>query len=100
MMSSDFIAAATVRPSSMVSIEAREGVTTGISAADRARTIATGGHFATHHAHRFAKKGEAVRAHEVGYAHHLEHREPGAQPLLFHRGSCSQLQIEEDELAA
>ncbi|HXF30214.1 MAG TPA: 3,4-dihydroxy-2-butanone-4-phosphate synthase [Solirubrobacterales bacterium] len=36
----------------------------------------------------------------VGLAHHLEHREPGARPLLFYRGSYSQIQIEEDELAA
>ena len=31
---------------------------------------------------------------------HLEHREPGAKPLLFYRGSYSEIQIEEDELAA
>ena len=36
----------------------------------------------------------------VGLAHHLEHREPGAKPLLFYRGAYSQLHIEEDELAA
>jgi 3,4-dihydroxy-2-butanone 4-phosphate synthase len=36
----------------------------------------------------------------VGVAHHLEHRDPGAKPLLFYRGSYSQLHIEEDELAA
>jgi 3,4-dihydroxy-2-butanone 4-phosphate synthase len=36
----------------------------------------------------------------VGIAHHLEHREPGARPLLFYRGSYSEIQIEEDELAA
>jgi flavin reductase (DIM6/NTAB) family NADH-FMN oxidoreductase RutF len=36
----------------------------------------------------------------VGLAHHLEHREPGAKPLLFYRGTYSQLHIEEDELAA
>jgi 3,4-dihydroxy-2-butanone 4-phosphate synthase len=89
-----------------------------------------------HHSDRFAKKGEAVRSHEVefhdhdlgvptlpgalatiaceveaihpagdheiviGTARHLEHREPGAEPLLFYRGSYSQIQIEEDELAA
>jgi 3,4-dihydroxy-2-butanone 4-phosphate synthase len=89
-----------------------------------------------HHSDRFAKKGEAVRSHEVdfddhdlgvpvlpdslatvvcqveaihpagdheivvGHAHHLEHREPGAKPLLFWRGSYSEIQIEEDELAA
>jgi 3,4-dihydroxy-2-butanone 4-phosphate synthase len=89
-----------------------------------------------HHSDRFAKKGGAVRAHEVdfddhdlgvpvlpdslatvvcevesiypagdheivvGLAHHLEHREPGAKPLLFYRGSYSEIQIEEDELAA
>ncbi len=89
-----------------------------------------------HHSDRFAKKGDAVRAHEVeftdhdlgvptlpgalatiacevcaihpagapeivvGTARHLEHREPGAEPLLFYRGSYSQIQIEEDELAA
>jgi 3,4-dihydroxy-2-butanone 4-phosphate synthase len=89
-----------------------------------------------HHSDRFAKKGEAVRAHEVafhdhdlgvptlpealatiacevhaihpagdheivlGYARHLEHRDPGSRPLLFYRGSYSQLTIEEDELAA
>jgi 3,4-dihydroxy-2-butanone 4-phosphate synthase len=89
-----------------------------------------------HHSDRFAKKGEAVRTHEVdfddhelgvpilpgalatiaceveaihpagdhqivvGEARHLYHREPGTQPLLFYRGSYSQLHIEEDELAA
>jgi 3,4-dihydroxy-2-butanone 4-phosphate synthase len=89
-----------------------------------------------HHSDRFAKKGDAVGAHEVefdehdlgvpvlpgslatvvceveaihpagdheivvGFAHHLEHREPGARPLLFYRGSYSEIQIEEDELAA
>jgi 3,4-dihydroxy-2-butanone 4-phosphate synthase len=89
-----------------------------------------------HHSDRFAKKGDAVRSHEVnfddhdigvpvlpdslatvvceveaihpagdheivvGLAHHLEHREPGAKPLLFYRGSYSEIQIEEDELAA
>ncbi len=36
----------------------------------------------------------------VGLAHHLEHRDPGAKPLLFYRGSYSEIQIEEDELAA
>jgi 3,4-dihydroxy-2-butanone 4-phosphate synthase len=36
----------------------------------------------------------------VGLAHHLEPGEPGARPLLFYRGSYSQIQIEEDELAA
>jgi 3,4-dihydroxy-2-butanone 4-phosphate synthase len=36
----------------------------------------------------------------IGDARHLYHREPGAEPLLFYRGSYSQLQIEEDELAA
>jgi 3,4-dihydroxy-2-butanone 4-phosphate synthase len=36
----------------------------------------------------------------VGLAHHLEHREPGAKPLLFYRGAYSEIQIEEDELAA
>ena len=89
-----------------------------------------------HHSDRFAKKGDAVRSHEVefgdhdlgvpvlpdslatvvceveaihpagdheiviGLAHHLEHGEPGAKPLLFYRGSYSEIQIEEDELAA
>jgi 3,4-dihydroxy-2-butanone 4-phosphate synthase len=89
-----------------------------------------------HHSDRFAKKGDAVRAHEVdfddhdlgvpvlpdslativcevesiypagdheivvGHAHHLEHREPDAKPLLFYRGTYSEIQIEEDELAA
>lgn len=89
-----------------------------------------------HHSDRFAKKGDAVRSHEVefddhdlgvpvlpgslatvvceveaihpagdheiviGLAHHLEHREPGAKPLLFYRGAYSEIQIEEDELAA
>jgi 3,4-dihydroxy-2-butanone 4-phosphate synthase len=89
-----------------------------------------------HHSDRFAKKGDAVGAHEVdfddhelgvpvlpgalatiacaveaiypagdheivvGLAHHLEHREPGAKPLLFYRGAYSEIQIEEDELAA
>ena len=89
-----------------------------------------------HHSDRFAKKGEAVRAHEVGFhdhdlgvptlpealatiacevtaihpagdheiviglARHLEHRDPGARPLLFYRGSYQQLTFEEDELAA
>jgi len=93
-------------------------------------------HEQRHHSDRFAKKGDAVRAHEVefadhdlgvptipgalatvacsveaihpagdheivvGLARHLEHREPGARPLLFYRGSYSQIQIEEDELAA
>jgi 3,4-dihydroxy-2-butanone 4-phosphate synthase len=36
----------------------------------------------------------------VGDARHLHHREPGVQPLLFYRGSYSQLHLEEDELAA
>jgi flavin reductase (DIM6/NTAB) family NADH-FMN oxidoreductase RutF len=36
----------------------------------------------------------------VGLAHHLEHREPGTRPLLFYRGAYSEIQIEEDELAA
>ncbi|HEX4753096.1 MAG TPA: 3,4-dihydroxy-2-butanone-4-phosphate synthase [Solirubrobacterales bacterium] len=36
----------------------------------------------------------------VGAARHLYHREPGTQPLLFWRGSYSQIHIEEDELAA
>jgi 3,4-dihydroxy-2-butanone 4-phosphate synthase len=36
----------------------------------------------------------------VGLAHHLEHREPGAKPLLFYRGSYTEIHIEEDELAA
>lgn len=106
--------------------------------------IRSGGRFAVnilaaeqrHHSDRFARKGEAVRSHEVefadpghglpvlpgalatiaceveaihpagdheivvGAAHHLEHREPGAKPLLFYRGSYSLIQIEEDELAA
>ena len=89
-----------------------------------------------HHSERFARKGEAVGAHEVefsgdehglpvlpgalatiacaveaihpagdheivvGLAHHLEHREPGAKPLLFYRSSYSLIAIEEDELAA
>jgi 3,4-dihydroxy-2-butanone 4-phosphate synthase len=89
-----------------------------------------------HHSDRFAKKGDAVRAHEVeftehelgvptipdalatiacevesiypagdheivvGVAHHLEHREQGAKPLLFYRGAYSEIHIEEDELAA
>ncbi|HJZ35499.1 MAG TPA: flavin reductase family protein, partial [Solirubrobacterales bacterium] len=88
-----------------------------------------------HHSDRFAKKGAAVSAHEVGFddhsgvpilpgalatitceveaihpagdheivigdALHLYHREPGAEPLLFYRGSYSQLHLEEDELAA
>jgi 3,4-dihydroxy-2-butanone 4-phosphate synthase len=89
-----------------------------------------------HHSDRFAKKGEAVRSHEVefddhdsgvpilpgalatiacevdaihpagdheiviGDARHLYHRDPGTEPLLFYRGSYSQLHIEEDELAA
>jgi 3,4-dihydroxy-2-butanone 4-phosphate synthase len=89
-----------------------------------------------HHSDRFAKKGDAVRAHEVeftdhglgvptipdalatiacevesiypagdheiviGVAHHLEHREGGARPLLFYRGAYSEIHIEEDELAA
>ncbi|HEX3736704.1 MAG TPA: 3,4-dihydroxy-2-butanone-4-phosphate synthase [Solirubrobacterales bacterium] len=40
--------------------------------------------------------------HEIvlGNAHHLEHREPGAKPLLFWRGSYSQLHVGEDELVA
>jgi flavin reductase (DIM6/NTAB) family NADH-FMN oxidoreductase RutF len=89
-----------------------------------------------HHSDRFARKGDAVSAHEVdfddhesgvpvlpgalatiaceveaihpagdhqivvGTARHLHHREPGAQPLLFFRGSYSEIQIEEDDLAA
>jgi 3,4-dihydroxy-2-butanone 4-phosphate synthase len=36
----------------------------------------------------------------VGTAHHLEHREPGARPLLFYRGAYQEIRIEEDELAA
>ena len=36
----------------------------------------------------------------VGLARHLAHREPGARPLLFYRGAYSEIQIEEDELAA
>jgi 3,4-dihydroxy-2-butanone 4-phosphate synthase len=36
----------------------------------------------------------------VGLAHHLEHRDPGAKPLLFYRGAYSQINIEEDTLAA
>jgi 3-hydroxy-9,10-secoandrosta-1,3,5(10)-triene-9,17-dione monooxygenase reductase component len=88
------------------------------------------------HSDRFARKGEAVRSHEVefaehehgvpvlpgalatiactvesiypagdheivvGAARHLEHREPGAKPLLFYRGAYSEIEIEEDELAA
>jgi 3,4-dihydroxy-2-butanone 4-phosphate synthase len=36
----------------------------------------------------------------VGLAHHLEHREPGAKPLVFYRGAYSEIHIEEDELAA
>jgi 3,4-dihydroxy-2-butanone 4-phosphate synthase len=36
----------------------------------------------------------------IGDARHLHHREPGAEPLLFYRGSYSKLHIEEDELAA
>jgi 3,4-dihydroxy-2-butanone 4-phosphate synthase len=40
--------------------------------------------------------------HEIvlGDARHLYHREPGTRPLLFYRGSYSQLTIAEDELAA
>ncbi|HTR74193.1 MAG TPA: 3,4-dihydroxy-2-butanone-4-phosphate synthase [Solirubrobacterales bacterium] len=41
--------------------------------------------------------------HEIvlGRARHLEHREPGARPLLFYRGSYSQLHLEGgSELAA
>jgi 3,4-dihydroxy-2-butanone 4-phosphate synthase len=89
-----------------------------------------------HHSDRFAKKSEAVRAHEVtfhdhdlgvptlpealatiaceveaihpagdheivvGHAVHLEHRDPGARPLVFYRGAYSQITLEEDELAA
>ncbi len=89
-----------------------------------------------HHSDRFAKKGDAVRSHEVdfdehdlgvpvlpgslativceveaihpagdheiviGLAHHLEHREPAAKPLLFYRGAYSKIGIEEDDLAA
>jgi 3,4-dihydroxy-2-butanone 4-phosphate synthase len=89
-----------------------------------------------HHSDRFARKGDAIGAHEVdfhdhdlgvpvlpgalatvaceveaiypagdheiviGLAHHLEHREPGAKPLLFYRGAYSEIHIEEDELAA
>jgi 3,4-dihydroxy-2-butanone 4-phosphate synthase len=36
----------------------------------------------------------------IGHARHLHHREPGARPLLFYRGSYSQLTLEADELAA
>jgi 3,4-dihydroxy-2-butanone 4-phosphate synthase len=36
----------------------------------------------------------------VAVAHHLEHREQGAKPLLFYRGAYSEIHIEEDELAA
>jgi len=36
----------------------------------------------------------------VGLAHHLEHRDPDARPPLFYRGSYTEIQIEEDELAA
>jgi 3,4-dihydroxy-2-butanone 4-phosphate synthase len=48
---------------------------------------------------------EAIHAagdHEIvlGDARHLYHREPGTEPLLFYRGSYSQLHVEEDELAA
>ncbi|HVX32175.1 MAG TPA: 3,4-dihydroxy-2-butanone-4-phosphate synthase [Solirubrobacterales bacterium] len=89
-----------------------------------------------HHSDRFARKGDAVRSHEVdfddhdlgvpvlprslativcavdaihpagdheivvGAAHHLEHREPGARPLLFYRGSYTEIRFEEDQLAA
>ncbi|MFT3864140.1 MAG: 3,4-dihydroxy-2-butanone-4-phosphate synthase [Solirubrobacterales bacterium] len=89
-----------------------------------------------HHSDRFARKGEAVRSHEVdfddhetgvpvlpgslatiacevsaihpagdheivvGLTCHLDHREPGTRPLLFYRGSYSEIRIEEDELAA
>jgi 3,4-dihydroxy-2-butanone 4-phosphate synthase len=54
---------------------------------------------------RIACEVEAIHPagdHEivVGLAHHLEHGEPGARPLLFYRGSYSQLHLEEDELAA
>lgn len=89
-----------------------------------------------HHSDRFAKKGDAIRSHEVdfddhdlgvpvlpdslatvvceieaihpagdhvivvGLAHHLEHRGPGAWPLLFWRGSYAQIRIDEDELGS
>jgi 3,4-dihydroxy-2-butanone 4-phosphate synthase len=36
----------------------------------------------------------------VGLARHLEHREPGAKPLLFYRGAYQEIHLEEDELAA
>jgi 3,4-dihydroxy-2-butanone 4-phosphate synthase len=36
----------------------------------------------------------------VGLARHLEHREPGAKPLLFYRGAYSEIRLEEDTLAA
>jgi 3,4-dihydroxy-2-butanone 4-phosphate synthase len=36
----------------------------------------------------------------VGLAHHLERGAADARPLLFYRGSYSQIRIEEDELAA
>ncbi len=36
----------------------------------------------------------------VGDARHLEHRDPGAEPLLFYRGSYTRIEIEEDDLAA
>jgi 3,4-dihydroxy-2-butanone 4-phosphate synthase len=111
---------------------------------DTLAAIRAGGRFAVnvlsadqrHHSDRFAKKGDAVRTHEVewhdhdlgvpvlpgalatiaceveaihpagdheiviGNARHLYHREPGARPLLFYRGSYSQLTLEADELAA
>jgi 3,4-dihydroxy-2-butanone 4-phosphate synthase len=89
-----------------------------------------------HHSDRFARKGEAVRSHEVdfsdhesglpvlpgvlariacevesihpagdheivvGHAHHLEPGDPGTRPLLFYRGSYSEIRTREDELAA
>jgi 3,4-dihydroxy-2-butanone 4-phosphate synthase len=36
----------------------------------------------------------------IGHARHLEHRDPDARPLLFYRGSYTEIQIEEDDLAA
>ena len=36
----------------------------------------------------------------IGFAQHLEHREPGAKPLLFYRGAYQEIHLEEDELAA
>ena len=70
------------------------------------------GHFATGVSVLTARDGEgrpvgttanaisSVSEIVLGLARHLEHHGPGARPLLFYRGSYSELRLEEDELAA